>query len=236
MFARIESYESTVSLDSSDVRDIQESQAVFEAVETIHDLQQRNIDFIQGRLSATSYHFGPLMTNSVPLMDLLVSLNRLGFITTSSQPGRHYTDRGISYGQRCFVEGLLKKRYLSLFIEKMYRITGNTCFVVVPYSELTFEEIKHLDQEDRYWVTRSEIAGTKQGITHIPASDELACSQFKTCERIYPLLVDEYVNIFIMDVEWHRSSFLIEKVEDVLRQLIISDGISHRRSMRHTTS
>lgn len=232
MFNRVQSYESTVSMDSSDLRDVQESQTVFEAVESAEELQQRTIDFLQGRLNATSYHFGPLMAESSPLVDVLVRLNTHGFITTNSQPGRRFTDRGAPYGQRCFVEGLLKKRYLSLFVEKLHKATGNTCFIVDTRNERCFEEIKQLEHEDRYWVTRTEIAGTKQGVTHIPDYEGVPCPQFQTCQHIYPLLVDEYVNVFIMDTEWYRPAFLLEKVEEVLRQLKISEGVSQRRSVR----
>lgn len=232
MFNRVQSYESTVSLDSSDLRDVQESQTVFESVETVEELQQRTIDFLQGRLSATSYHFGPLMAESGPLVDTLVRLNSLGFITTNSQPGCRYTERGATIGQRCFVEGLLKKRYFSLFVEKLYRATGNSCFIVNTQNEFSFEEIKQLEHEDRYWLTRSEIAGTKQGITHIPEYEGIPCTQFQTCQQIYPLLVDEYVNVCILDTEWYRPSFLLEKVGEVLHALMVSETATQRKSMR----
>lgn len=232
MFHRVQSYESTVSMDSSDLREVQESQTLFEAVETIEDLQQRTIDFLEGRLSATSYHFGPLMAESSPLVDVLVRLNRLGFITTNSQPGRRFTERGAAYGQRCFVEGLLKKRHVSLFMEKLYRATGNTCFILDTRNELCFEEMNQLEYEDRYWVTRTEIAGTRQGITHIPTYEGVPCPQFQTCQHIYPLLAEEYVNVFVMDTEWYRPAFLLEKMEEVLRALLVSEGAAQRKSMR----
>ncbi len=200
---RIESYESTasgVSCSSSDVAYIQECKESFEAVRSVQELTEQTIAFLQGETAATSYHFGPLLAESGPLVEKLVQLNKLGFITTGSQPGGEDRYQGARVEKRFFVEGILKRRHLALFLQQMYQRLGTKCFIAMPETERSYEEICELTAADLYWVSRQKH-NKRQGLLHITELNG-PCHMFQTCDEVYAQLVDEYVSVFLMDTRW----------------------------------
>lgn len=224
---RVESYESTCSATSSQLLDQQESKETFESAETIADLQRLTAAFLRGELSATSYHFGPLLPESASIVEKLVEINQLGLITTSSQPGR----LGPTGKQRCYVEGVLPKRFFHLFSRNLYRIAGEGAFITTTDTEMSYEEMVHLKHCDLYWVTK-DIDGI--GVTHISESTG-PCGAFQTCREVWPQLVDEYVGIFVMDTVWGRPDWLLSRVAEVLRFLRQESLVAERRvSARRT--
>lgn len=86
---------------------------------TYQDMVDLNVKFLQGKIVATPYHWGPTMGN-------LVEINRAGFITTEGQP--HIMEEGLfSYVQgflpktraREFIEFMSKRKEVALFVAEM---------------------------------------------------------------------------------------------------------------------
>jgi hypothetical protein len=221
MMRHVESYESTmsgVSATSSELFEVQQDREAFEGAKSIADLQRLTIAFLKGEASATSYHLGPLLAESAPLVEKLVALNQAGFITTSSQPGGVETVQGRRIQKRTYVEGLIKRRYLSQFLQKLYCRLGTRCFVAPLEGERTYEEICDLRAADLYWVT-SVIGQPDTGFLHVSEVSG-PCQMFQSCDEIYPLLVDEYVSVFIMDTRWGCSSTdVLDAPLQILREL-----------------
>jgi hypothetical protein len=108
----------------------------FQDVKTYRDLQDSNILFLEGGLNRTPYHHGPVDPETIPLLNDLVNINDLGFISVMGQPAlndvkfvdKTWTIPGSSQirgnwwyqvMQRSFIEGYLPKAYLETFIEFM---------------------------------------------------------------------------------------------------------------------
>jgi hypothetical protein len=94
----------------------------FENVKSVNELQKLTLDFIKGKLIATNYHYGPLHKESKKIINELIKMNELGFITINSQPGEiEYEIRR----QRGYVCGIIKKNQLDKFSKLLYEISSN---------------------------------------------------------------------------------------------------------------
>lgn len=215
---RVESYESSVSLDSTELSAIEEDKANFESADSIEKLQELTIGFLLGEKSATAYHFGPLLAESAPLVGKLIALNNQGFITTNSQPGGHESMFGRQIEKRSFVEGILPRQFVNIFLRLLYTRMGEKCFAICLDSEMLYEEIKNLQKNDLYWVTRY-VGDKSGGLLHISEFLE-PCQSFQTCSHIYPHLAENYVTLFIMDTRWgNTSSELLETMFSVIQTI-----------------
>lgn len=234
MLKHIESYGSTmsgVSATSSEVFAIQQDREAFEGAKSIADLKRLTIAFLRGETAATSYHFGPLLAESAPIVEKLVALNEAGFITTGSQPGGVETVQGQRIQKRAYVEGLLKRRYLSQFLQKIYCRLGSRCFVTPLEGDRTYEEICDLRAADLYWVN-SVIGQADTGFLHVSEVSG-PCQMFQTCDEIYPLLVDDYVSVFILDTRWgYSGSDIFDATVQILRELE-EQGMRYNMRMMH---
>jgi hypothetical protein len=214
-----------VSCSSSEIAYIQECKEAFETVRSVQELTEQTIAFLKGETAATSYHFGPLLAESTPLVEKLVQLNRLGLITTGSQPGGEDRYQGARVEKRFFVEGILKRRHLALFLQRMYQRLPSQCFIALPETDFSYEEICELEAADVYWVQRQ---GKRRGLLHITELNG-PCQMFQTCDEIYAQLVDEYVSVFIMDTRWcHAGTEVLDAAIAVLQDLAALPGLSTR--------
>lgn len=222
MLSRVESYESSFSVSSTDLQGMEASRSLFESAETPQDLQRLTIAFLRGELTSTCYHIGPPMPESNEIVDKLVRINELGFITTGSQPGKVGAEHVGQPHQRCYVEGILKRRWLGVFRFLLAAAMQNEVFV---YShngndEMSFEEIRHLQHVDLYWVTKERLAREGgRGITHI-AEYTGPCQAFQTCSDVIADLEEEYVNVFVFDTVWGRKDVLLDRIIDVLTTVL----------------
>jgi hypothetical protein len=83
---------------------------LFALARTYDELLELNVAFLQGRVSETPYHLGPIDTETVPLMKDLVDLHRQGRVfTTEGQPGL------CEQGDWGFIE---QRPYLCGFVEE----------------------------------------------------------------------------------------------------------------------
>jgi hypothetical protein len=59
---------------------------LFSQIQNFAELCKVNILFLRGEIPMTPYHLGPIDEETVPLVEKLVEINRLGFLTISGQP------------------------------------------------------------------------------------------------------------------------------------------------------
>ncbi len=70
---------------------------------TLADLAKLTVAWLNGEIQETPSHLAPPMPETVPLIPVLIAVNRAGFITTQSQPGEALDDLGSA--QRANVSG-----------------------------------------------------------------------------------------------------------------------------------
>lgn len=70
---------------------------------TFEDFSKLNIEFLEGKHYTTPWHGGPIEDETFTVLNEMKELNRLGFLTASSQPG----EIGNGYTQNAYVEGLV---------------------------------------------------------------------------------------------------------------------------------
>ena len=100
----------------------------WDTVSSLGELNERVIEFLQGKYSTSPWHLAPTAPETVPLLADLIELNAQGYITTQGQPAlhvypvRHYLTKeivlhnghkltNVQYG---YVDGLLDTRVYPL--------------------------------------------------------------------------------------------------------------------------
>jgi hypothetical protein len=81
-------------------------------IQEFADLQEVMVRFIDGELTTTPWHGGPLDPESTPLVDALRAINTLGFVTENSQPGVGSPGLFgfVSLRQRAWVRGMIPSK------------------------------------------------------------------------------------------------------------------------------
>jgi hypothetical protein len=76
----------------------------FEKSQNFADLCQANIRFLNGELDTSPYHLGPINSETYPILDDIIELNKRGLLTTNSQPGCQIIDYlGKDYQQNAYI-------------------------------------------------------------------------------------------------------------------------------------
>ena len=85
--------------------------------QSFDDLCERMGRYLRGELSGCPGHDGPLDMESAPIVQTLLGANRLGFLTTCSQPGDGpaLDDDGGVFAQRAFVCGFCTNEVAARF-------------------------------------------------------------------------------------------------------------------------
>lgn len=110
-------------------------EGLYKKAATLDDLANINIQFLRGNIKRTLHHLGPLYPDSLPLVDDLVKLSEMGYVSIDGQSGecvydKEYKDKEkklyVSEKQRAYVRGLLSKKYdinkLKNFLDKDSRV------------------------------------------------------------------------------------------------------------------
>lgn len=98
---------------------------VFRSCNYYSQLIAANVMFLQGKLDRTPYHGGSVDEETLPLLDELIEINQLGFLSVCGQPALIHTffsdrtHKWISEEQRPFLEGYLPKSLVPQFIKYM---------------------------------------------------------------------------------------------------------------------
>jgi hypothetical protein len=59
---------------------------VWKSITSYQDLVDVNVAFLNGKLSRTPYHSGPIDKETVPLLKKLIKINKMGFVSIEGQP------------------------------------------------------------------------------------------------------------------------------------------------------
>lgn len=70
---------------------------------SFEDFSKLNIEFLEGKHYTTPWHGGPIEDETFIVLSEMKELNKLGFITATSQPG----EIGNGYTQNAYVDGLV---------------------------------------------------------------------------------------------------------------------------------
>ena len=188
------------------------SSEIFTSSKNIEELISYNIDYLKGDLSSTCYSSGPIETQTYGILEQLIKLNELGFITVNSCNG---SKNPISCYNKChtnkyrsYIRGLLKK---SDYI-KLQNLDSKDFIVTVHDKKPNHLHYSNILNDD-LWV---EICNCEQFyIKNIEEwGDSFDC--FSKCTNIYNNLLEDYYDISILDVNFSRPYFLFDKVLQIL--------------------
>lgn len=201
-----------MSINSEYEEKINDAIYIFENVKSVNELQKLTLDFIKGKLIATNYHYGPLHIESKKIINELIKMNDLGFITISSQPGEiEYEIRR----QRGYVCGIIKKNQLDKFSKLMYEI-GNNIYIRNTNDETLINSLSRIGAyPEWFWI--SERNNNKY--THVRNEEHSFCSFIYT--DIYDELFENYYEIEIIDLEWGRENYIHHKITIALEMINI---------------
>jgi hypothetical protein len=95
----------------------------FRKITTFQELIDANVQFLEGKIHRTPYHCAPVDDETLPMIDDLVKLNKLGCITITSQPAVDETyyknQKWLQLQQKSFLEGYMPISVLCPFIQFM---------------------------------------------------------------------------------------------------------------------
>jgi hypothetical protein len=178
--------------------DINDAIYTFNNISSIDELQQLTLDFLKGKIIATNYHFGPLHQESKKIINELIKMNELGFITTCSQPG--------DQEQRGYVCGIINKYDYTKFEKKMYEISNNIYIRHTNDNKLIKTLSKIKTYPEWYWITHKN----NKNITHV--NNNTKSFEFFIETDIYSVLINNYYEIEIIDIEWDRENYIHKKI------------------------
>lgn len=175
------------------------SRVCWHFAETFSDLLALNLAFLRGWLTETSYHLGPLMNESDSIKDELFEMNRLGFITYSSQP---YKDEEKKLKQKPFVEGIIHKDKSDEMIKKLLSINPTMKIDLINIKEQNHSH--HNFNEDKVILTEMYVEDHYEEIT---------TNQFDA----------EYVDKMIQFITYRLSEPLVNYITENMDVITIID-------------
>jgi hypothetical protein len=178
----------------------------FEHVSSPNELQKLTVDFIKGKIIATNYHYNPLHKESNKIIDELIKMNELGFITTSSKPG----DLTESKRQRGYVRGLLRSYKYDEFVKLMYNMCNNI-YIRFTHDNTLIKSLKNIGTfPEWYWISENKNENYKS-VRNV----ERPFIEFLETD-IYEELINYYYEIEIIDLEWGRENYIHNKINIAL--------------------
>lgn len=79
----------------------------YSKMKTFDELCNSNVEFLNGKYTETFYHLGPVDEETIPLLDDLRRINKLGFFSTEGQPAK-LADQESDEIQRSYLMGFFK--------------------------------------------------------------------------------------------------------------------------------
>ena len=103
---------------------------IFDNVKTFSDLQECFVAYLQGRIGSNPTYGGSINTETIPLVENLVSINKNGFISVSGQPSSRERKDDNYLENRPHIIGFLEKKNLESFL-KFIETQSNFYFIVI---------------------------------------------------------------------------------------------------------
>lgn len=183
--------------------------------ETVNEVKANNIAFLQGKLKSCYSSMG-LHDETDPIIEKIIEINRLGFITTNSQPGVY--DKVEDYYQRCYISGIVyKSKYKQL--QRLMRLI-NTDFKVIRTIKTIKELIPYYNDKlnappEWHIISKDSV----EIYTHtIYTATFTECDDFARC-RAYPELQKEFYTVEIIDLKWGRTDYMLDCLIEVLKHI-----------------
>lgn len=133
-------------------------------VKTFGQFQKLMISFLKGELDQNPWHYGSVDPETIPILDKLREINRLGLVTVEGQPGVKVQNTigipdselgniGSPYmaHQRGYMSGFMKNDQVHSFLEKLLKTKKVLIFVDrldQGIFGLTAEDISHMGPND----------------------------------------------------------------------------------------
>lgn len=177
----------------------------FEKAKSIEEFTELTIDYINGNLKGTNMYMGPIAKETECIKQELIRLNRLGFITYGSQPGKYIN--GGNY-QRAYVSGIILREKFDILCEKVSALK----FHIFDVTEKDYAYDEDL-MTGWYWVTIvKNIPRTHAGLGNV-------IIHYDKCYNIYHEIEDKYCFIEIVDNEWYREKYMFEQLIPIFEEL-----------------
>ena len=90
---------------------------LYDLVESVDDLIILNIAYLKGILKSNYYQGGPILVETVNLVDNLIKLNKKGFLSVEGQPGENTIKKQIRNREDYYIQ-IEKKAYIIGYIHK----------------------------------------------------------------------------------------------------------------------
>lgn len=202
-----------------DLIDCLKSSQEFKDSKSIEELIYHNVDYLNGNHSSSCYTNGPLKSETQCIVNHLIDINNLGFITVKSYNGSKNPiscyNKCHTNKQRSYLRGLIKKSEYNKF--KNHLKSKN--FIVINHQKINKDHPIHytLILNDDLWIQTCicEQYFIKNIDDHEDDfNDSYEC--FTECKNIYNTLLEEYYDVSIMDLEFARPYVLFDTVIESL--------------------
>lgn len=172
---------------------------------TLADVGQLTARWLEGDLPAVPGYFGPPDEETLPLVPVLAALNRGGFVTSSSQPGRAGRDRdGILWEQRAAIEGFTGPVLTHRIAEAARRagltvITHNPAWL--PRWRIRYGQVLPVTRRDGEDVTSFGAARPRRYLRD-------SWTGYGACHRAAVDAVCSAWQVTVIDPQWGRQDLL----------------------------
>lgn len=200
------------SENNEELLDYIKSSEIFENSKNIPELICNNINYLKGNLSSSCYSLGPIESQTYGILDQLIKLNNLGFITVKSYNGmkdpiscynKCHTNK-----QRSYLRGLIKKSDYS----KLQKLDSDN-FIVNIHSQSHLHYTNILN--DDLWI---RVCNCEQYfIKNITQFNQNIYECFVNCKNIYNRILEDYYDVSILDINFSRPYFLFNEIIEILK-------------------
>lgn len=189
---------------------------LFYGAKNYQQLKELTVKFLKGELKETNSHYGPICEETYLIRSLLIIINELGCVTSSSQPGLIEED----YHQRAYVTMLIAKKKYDIFKKRIEKKMGKVHVKILSEDliddEILAEDIPDYWQRNRYWVSASFLSDEYfEGHTHLGITEGVNCYSFQDID-IYQELNANYYQIEVVDLNWGQKDLLFREIIKVL--------------------
>lgn len=189
------------------------SSEIFESSKNVDELIYNNIQYLNGNLLSTCYTLGPIKSETYGILNQLVSLNNLGFITVKSYNGMKDSiscyNKCHTNKQRSYLRGLVKKTDFN----KLQNLDPKEFIIVIhpqKKSHLHYSNILNTD----LWI---QVCNCEHFyVKNIEQSNIDGFKYFISCKSVYNKLLEDYYDVSILDVKFSRPYFLFDKIVECL--------------------
>jgi hypothetical protein len=202
------------SENNEELLDYIKSSEIFEESKNIQELIDNNVSYLKGDLSSTCYTLGPIETQTYGILDQLIQINNLGFISVKSCNGMKDPtgcyNKSHTNKKRSFLRGLIKK---SDYV-KLQALDSKDFIVNIHHQKNSHLHYSNILNDD-LWIHVCNCEHLY--IKNIEQSSRDSFECFVNCKHIYSKLLEDYCDVSILDIKFSRPYFLFDKIIKILK-------------------